>query len=129
MKLYALTAKPYWNTLIRGWNSVDIKRINRPVGHALFIVTDLRCAPRFVVSCGFLALASHCEHPLIGFGISFMTEIILNPKGNGEWSQSRNTLISLLSSLLVYDINEMSTATNTWVICSSNHLKLKFNIL
>lgn len=129
MRLYALTARSYWNTLIRDWNSAGIKKINRPAGHALFIVTDLRCALRFVASCGSLALALHCEHLLIGFGISFMTEMMSNPKRNGEWSMSSHMLFSWLSSLLVYNINEMCTATDTWIICSSNHLKLKFNIL
>jgi hypothetical protein len=129
MRLYVLTVKPYWNTPIRDWNNVGTKRTNPPVGYVLFIVTDLRCALRFVVSCGFLVLALHCEHPLIGFDISFMTEMVLNLERKAERSLTSDTLISLLSSLFVYNLNEMSTAADTWVICSSNHLKLKFNIL
>ena len=128
MIIYALTAKPCWNILIKDWNSVSIKRISQPVGHVPFIAIDLLCGLRFVVSCGFLVLALHCEHPLIGFGISFMTEMILNPKRKVEPPLSSDTLISWLSFLLVYNLNEMSTATDTWVICPGNHLKLKFNI-
>jgi hypothetical protein len=94
MRLYALNAKSYWNTLIRDWNSVGIKRTSRPVGYVLFIVTDLRCVLRFVVSCGFLVLALHCERLLIGFDISFMTEMMLNPKRNSDWSLSSRILIS-----------------------------------